>query len=567
MESKFDIIIAGGGLAGLTLGLQLKQGNPTASILIAEKNSESPEQAAHKVGESTVELGTYYLREVLGIKNYLDQHQLPKHGLRFFLTPSKRDQIDQRAELGPINPPPVPSHQLDRGILENELMRRNSEIGNTVVLGASVIGAEISEFNHTVTIEIGSEKKEVSTKWLVDATGRLAFLKRKLDLKKSVEHEINTCWFRIKGEIDVTNWSENPVWKEKLKPGLRRLSTSHLMGTGYWVWLIPLSSGNTSVGIVADPRYVDFSSINRFEKALKWLNINEPQCGAVIESKKADLLDFKVLKKYSHDSKQLYSHDRWCAVGDAGVFADPFYSPGTDFIGMSNTWITDLITRDLNQEDIHVRTIVYERTHKAMFENWLTIYHDKYALFGQSQVMIPKIFWDWANYWSVPTLLFFNNGYTDMNVLRALFFNEDSAGQKFGRLNQNLQKLFMDWGNINLDDHSNFYIDPFEIEFLEELHLALNEKLKGSELISQIEKNVLLLEQIGAEIIRYVWFIKTGQYSKESIDPYVFDLSGSESQFNGWNNPNWKYNLNIAEQLEKIWLKKPQIEQSQSVDK
>lgn len=556
MENNFDIVIAGGGLAGLCLGLQLKKANPEASILIAEKNATNPVDSAHKVGESTVELGTYYLREILGLKDYLDQDQLPKHGLRFFLTPSKRDQIDQRAEIGPINPPPVPSHQLDRGIFENELLKRNKELGNTILQGATVTGAEIDETGHNISIETENQTINYKAKWLVDATGRLAFLKRKLKLTESVEHNINTCWFRVKGEIDVTDWSDNSAWKSKLKPGLRRLSTNHLMGPGYWVWLIPLSSGNTSVGIVADPRHVEFNKINRFDKALEWLKENEPQCAAVIEEKKDDLLDFMVLKKYAHGTKQLYSHDRWCAVGDAGVFADPFYSPGTDFIGMSNSWITDLITRDLNQEDIHVRTIVYERTHKAMFENWLHIYTNKYPLFGQSQIMIPKIFWDWGNYWAIPSLLFFNGGYTDMNVLRALFFNEDSPGQKFGKLNQSVQQLFMDWGKFQEQDHSNFYIDPFEIQFLEDLHLDLKNDYTGNQLIEKVAENLQLLESIGTEIMRYAQFVKTGSYDNGAINPYQFKLENTPSE-NQNKDGGIEYNKGIATQLNKIWLKQP----------
>ncbi len=556
MENNFDIIIAGGGLAGLCLGLQLKKANPEASILIAEKNATNPVDSAHKVGESTVELGTYYLREILGLKEYLDQDQLPKHGLRFFLTPSKRDQIDQRAEIGPINPPPVPSHQLDRGLFENELLKRNKELGNAILQGATVTGAEIDEAGHSISVETENQTNNYKAKWLVDATGRLAFLKRKLELTESVEHNINTCWFRVKGEIDVTDWSDNSAWKSKLKPGLRRLSTNHLMGPGYWVWLIPLSSGNTSVGIVADPRHVEFNKINRFDKALEWLKENEPQCAAVIEEKKDDLLDFMVLKKYAHGAKQLYSHDRWCAVGDAGVFADPFYSPGTDFIGMSNSWISDLITRDLNQEDIHVRTIVYERTHKAMFENWLHIYTNKYPLFGQSQIMIPKIFWDWANYWAIPSLLFFNGGYTDMDVLRALFFNEDSPGQKFGKLNQSVQQLFMDWGKFQEQDHSNFYIDPFEIKFLEDLHLDLKINYTGNQLIVKVVDNLQLLESIATEIMRYTQFIKTGSYEKGAINPYQFMLENSPSE-NQNIDGGIDYNKEIATQLNKIWLKQP----------
>ena len=77
----------GGGLAGLTLAMQIKKAEPAISIAILEmRNNDAPE-SAHKVGESTVELGTYYLREILGLGDYLDERHLHKHGLRFYFSP------------------------------------------------------------------------------------------------------------------------------------------------------------------------------------------------------------------------------------------------------------------------------------------------------------------------------------------------------------------------------------------------------------------------------------------------------------------------------------------------
>ena len=35
--------------------------------------------------------------------------------------------------------------------------------------------------------------------------------------------------------------------------GVRKLSTNHVCGQGYWVWLIQLSSGPISIGIVRGP--------------------------------------------------------------------------------------------------------------------------------------------------------------------------------------------------------------------------------------------------------------------------------------------------------------------------
>ena len=48
---QYDVVILGGGLAGLTLSIQLKRANPDISILVLEKRDGVASTAAHKVGE------------------------------------------------------------------------------------------------------------------------------------------------------------------------------------------------------------------------------------------------------------------------------------------------------------------------------------------------------------------------------------------------------------------------------------------------------------------------------------------------------------------------------------
>ena len=112
-----------------------------------------------------------------------------------------------------------------------------------------------------------------------------------------------------------------------------------MVGAGYWVWLIPLSSGSHSVGIVADAKLHPFSRISRFEPALDWLREYEPQAAIVCEEHRHLLQDFRALKRYAYGCRQLYSRDRWALTGEAGLFTDPFYSPGSDFIGIGNTFM------------------------------------------------------------------------------------------------------------------------------------------------------------------------------------------------------------------------------------
>ena len=70
MNNQTDVTILGGGLAGLSLALQIRQASFDASITVLEKRAHPVPEAAHKVGESTVEVAAHYFGNVLGPVSY-----------------------------------------------------------------------------------------------------------------------------------------------------------------------------------------------------------------------------------------------------------------------------------------------------------------------------------------------------------------------------------------------------------------------------------------------------------------------------------------------------------------
>lgn len=361
-------------------------------------------------------------------------------------------------------------------------------------------------------------------KWIVDATSRFSLLKRKLGFQKEAPHNVNSVWYRLKGVIDIDEWSDNKEWKNYLAPKLRYLSTVHFMDKGYWVWVIPLGSKNTSIGIVADEDIHPFDTINTYEKAVAWMKINEPLCAKMICPPKEELLDFRTLKHFAHNSGRMYSADRWATTGEAGAFLDPFYSPGSDFIALNNTWLSDLILRDLNGEDITMRADIYERTHLSWFESWLPIYQDKYQLMGSTQTMVFKIFWDWAIYWSVPCLIFTNKGFTNLTVLKQLFVADDSLGRKFGQLNKTVQDLFIAFKEYDTEEFSNKYIDPLDLDYLKKFQQGIETPLDAKALLEQIAVNMGILEQVAAEMFRQISHKVKGTPLPMKVNPYTISL-------------------------------------------
>src|SRR5688572_15624329 len=173
-----DVTVLGGGLAGLTLAIQLRRQFPLLSICIIERRRHPVPAAAHKVGESSVEIGAHYFDTVLGLKDHLSSHQLKKFGFRFFFSEGS-DSLDHVTELGASRYLATPSYQLDRGIFENFLGEYVRELGVRFVDGSVVRSFDLGTdgARHAVRYEADGVQHEVSSRWLIDASGRAGLIK------------------------------------------------------------------------------------------------------------------------------------------------------------------------------------------------------------------------------------------------------------------------------------------------------------------------------------------------------------------------------------------------------
>ncbi len=504
VPEAWDVVIPGGGLAGLCLALQLRRANPQARILVLDRRRGPSPAGVHTVGESTVEIGAHYFSEVLGLGEHLRTRQLRKFGFRFFHLDGRED-IGAVQEIGVSRYLNVTSFQIDRGPFENHLRERVRELGVEVREGCTVTGLSIARGTrhaqaplpaHVVRCQSPQGPQELRARWVVDASGRAGLLKRELGLAEPSPHDAHSAWFRTPFRIDIEDWPSDAGWLGRCEASQRWLSTNHLVGEGYWVWLIPLSSGYHSVGIVADPAVHPPGQFSSYEGALAWLDRHQPRLARALRAGGAPPADYVAMRRFAHGCRELFSADRWAITGEAGVFLDPFYSPGSDFIAIANTYVANLVTHDLRGEPWTPYVGIYGQLFRSFYESTLQLYIGQYGVFGHPQALATKVIWDYTYYWGVLCQLFFQGRLTDIAALG----RSREALARARALNEAMQPWLRRWAAEVPATNGAVLLDQAGLPWFAELNRSLVDVLDDEGFRLRIQQSLARMEELAAEI-------------------------------------------------------------------
>jgi flavin-dependent dehydrogenase len=510
MIGQTDVAIVGGGLAGLTLALQLRQTLPTLQVTVFDQRSHPAPEKKFKVGESMVEVSSWYLRETLDLGAHLIESHLPKFGLRFFISNGKSTDLGRRPEYGLFTIPERPqdlrsgfpgvhltTYNVDRGRLENHLFECCREAGVEVLKGCKVninLGRP-----HEIAVKGDLPNSKLRARWVIDATGQTGLLARQLGLRNPKGHFVNAVWFRLKGRIDPDRLTEDNSFHSRIFPNLRWLSTNHFMGSGYWIWLIPLPDEATSMGIMIDPSLHSFQQINHFEGALNWLLQHEPSLAKAVSS--MERLDFRVLKAQAYLSRQTLSTERWALSGESAFFSDALYSPGGDFIAVSNTLITQIIAADCASDHVRLSILVRfgEQLLRGMFRHYMGLYRGSYQLMGRPGTMLQKVAWDTAVYFGYNVLLFRNGCFCNPEFHSAI--RKENA--QLERLQKYMIRYFQTYEDPEVS-YAGKFVDQACLEPVQSLYLSSKSCLDAHALKAQLRKNLGILEHFAENIVKVV---------------------------------------------------------------
>jgi flavin-dependent dehydrogenase len=387
-DSTCDVVIIGGALSGAATAILLLRKNPGLRVWIVERSA----RLQRRVGEATVEVSAYFLGRVLGLTQYLNEAHLVKQGLRFWFTNEEVQNLAEASELGGRYQVRLPSYQLDRAALDEEVLSRAAAAGARIERPAVVTEVRLNAGGwQKVTLRQGESNRVIRARWVVDASGVAAFLARKQGWwRTNQQHPTAAAWARWKG---VKDWDSRelaekyPEWAGAVHC-VRNTATNHVMGDGWWSWWIPLKGGDVSVGVVFDQRLVEWPPGEKgVGERLRTFLQQHPVAREMLEEASFDPEDTHWRKNLAYYSTT-FAGDGFVLVGDAAGFLDPFYSPGMDWISFTASCATELITAQQRGERIEERIVRFNRDFGVSYRSWFeALYKDKYEYMGEWDLM------------------------------------------------------------------------------------------------------------------------------------------------------------------------------------
>ena len=398
----YDVAIIGGALSGAATAVLLLQKNPALRVVIVERSPAFE----RRVGESTIEISTFFLLRQLGLAEHLNERHYVKQGLRFYFANEQTEKLDDCAELGGRFLTRVPAFMVDRAVLDEEVLARAAALGAEVRRPAQTVRTALTPGGRQrVTVrDADGHETTLSARWVVDASGVRANLARQEGWhRQNDDHPTAAVWSRWTGvkHLDGPEMlAKYPEWSAKIY-GMRHTATNHAMGNGWWAWFIPLKGGDVSVGLVYDQRLVTLPpGPSTAERLRAFLLGNSPFAKEVLADARPQEDDIHFRKNLPYYSTT-FAGDGFSLVGDAAGFIDPFYSPGMDWIAYTASASADLILAErAGETDIPQRLARHNKDFSRAYKRWFeAIYQNKYDYMGDFELYRIAFLFDLGLYY------------------------------------------------------------------------------------------------------------------------------------------------------------------------
>jgi flavin-dependent dehydrogenase len=329
-----DVIVAGGGPSGSTAAAWL--GREGHRVILFERD----QFPRFHIGESLLASVNDVLAAI-GAERLVREAGFPqKWGATFMSSDGGIERYADFAVAPGVRAPQT--WQVPRATFDELLLRHAASCGAEVRERHRVLDVTFNDHGVTATVE-GPDggPQTVRARGLIDASGRGALLSRKFDLRVDEPRLANIAVF--------SHYSGVPRPDGRRSGDIRIVARKDLG----WFWLIPISDGLMSVGIVL-PRAA-FQAFPRLDPgAFLDRAISETPAVARLLADARREWPVRVEKDFSFSSRA-YAGDHWVLVGDSGSFLDPVFSTGVAIALESGLEAAQAMAAGLTRGDLSVR--------------------------------------------------------------------------------------------------------------------------------------------------------------------------------------------------------------------
>lgn len=337
-----DVLIIGAGPSGCVAASYLKANG--IKIKVVEKNTFP----RFVIGESLLPRCMDHFEETELLDCLIKQGFEIKAGARFL-----KNDIVCNFDFGKKHTPgwdytwQVPRADFDH-TLAKEIVKKGVDLSfghevinvqfesSTLVRNEGSSHGGIGNSITTVKDENGEEYK-INAKFIIDSSGYGRVLPRLLDLDMPSTLDANSAIFTHVSEPNRPEGEEGTI------------ITFDVVKDNVWLWVIPFSNGNTSIGFVGPTEFIESFKGTNAEKMKEMLKISDYYYDRLKDLE--FLFEPHIIKNYSKAVKQLYGNG-YALTGNSAEFLDPVFSSGVTFATESGLKSAKLITKELKGEKV-----------------------------------------------------------------------------------------------------------------------------------------------------------------------------------------------------------------------